>query len=254
MGRLGPALDNCQSAYRIFQNQSSSQQRHNQAVAAYALGLVYQLLGSDMHALKWYQEADDLFEKVKGNWIAVKALDRIKACNHVRGWMETLGQYLTSERARADDNLGNRIWAPIILADGEKPKFAIVELGIDKHVISRQLAVNGNSFRVQSLKGRRVSISPDDECYAVRIPQGAFSSLGATEGDYALIVRGEVPDESKGLVVLETDGGPEFGEFRRDEAGQINFKRIDATVIGGDNIDKDWQIGHIAALLKPEQD
>jgi len=53
MGKLGPALADCQKAYRIFQRQPSHYQRHNEAVAVYALGLVHQLLGSEMDAINY---------------------------------------------------------------------------------------------------------------------------------------------------------------------------------------------------------
>lgn len=65
MGKLGPALADCQKAYRFFQRQPSHYQRHNEAVAAYALGLAHQLLGSEMDALKWYRKSGQLFERVK---------------------------------------------------------------------------------------------------------------------------------------------------------------------------------------------
>jgi len=214
MGKLGPALADCQKARPMFQRQSSHCQRHNEAVTVYALGLAHQLLGSEMDALRWYREADQLFEGV----------------------------------SRTDANLAARIWVPIVLSEGEEPGFAVAELEIDRYTVGRQLTVNGDSFRTQPLKGnRRVSLAPGIECYALRIPDEARGLLGANEGDYALVVR-EKKVRQEGPGVLETLGGPEFGNFERDDAGKINFIRPDATVIGGDDIGEDLQVGYISPL------
>ena len=251
MGKLGPALADCQKARPMFQRQSSHYQRHNEAVTVYALGLAHQLLGSEMDALRWYREADQLFEGVKEDWAAVNALAWVEACTRVRRWMKTLSEYLTAVRTRTDVNLATRIWVPIVLSEDEEPGFAMAELEIDRYTVGRQLTVNGDSFRTQPLKGtRRVSLAPGIECYALRIPDEARGLLGASEGDYALIVR-EKQVRQEGPGVLETLGGPEFGNFERDDEGKINFIRPDAEVIGGDDIGDDLQVGYIAALLKP---
>ena len=251
MGKLGPALADCQKAYRFFQRQPSHYQRHNEAVAAYALGLAHQLLGSEMNALKWYQESGELFERVKDDWTTVNALAQVETCTRVRRWMETLSEYLTAVRTRTDTSLATGIWVPIVLSEGEEPGFAMAELEIDRYIVGRRLTVNGESFRVQPLKGtRRISLVPSVEYYALEIPDEAREPLGASEGDYALVERVKGPDQV-GPGVLETLGGPEFGNFERDSEGNINFIRPDAAVIGGKDIGKDLQVGYITALLKP---
>lgn len=251
MGKLGPALADCQKAYRFFQRQPSRYQRHNEAVAAYALGLAHQLLGSEMDALKWYREADQLFERVKKDWAAVNALARVETCTRVQRWMETLSEYLIAVRARPDANLATRIWVPIILSEGEEPGFAIAELGIDEYKVERQLTVNGKSFDAYRLEGtRRISLVPGTEYYALEIPDKARGTLGASKGDYALVERGKGPNQ-EGPGVLETLSGPKFGNFERDDEGNINFIHPDAAVIGGKDIGKDLQVGYITALLKP---
>ncbi len=251
MGKLGPALADCQKAYRFFQRQPSHYQRHNEAVAAYALGLVHQLLGSEMDALKWYQASGELFERVKDDWTTVNALAQVETCTRVRRWMETLSEYLTAIRTRTDTSLATGIWVPIVLSEGEEPGFAIAELEIDRYRVERRLIVNGKSFRMQPLKGtRRIFLDPGVKYYALEIPDEARGTLGASKGDYALVGRGKEADK-EGPGVLETLGGPEFGHFKRGADGKINFIRSDATVIGGEDIDKDFQVGYITALLKP---
>jgi tetratricopeptide (TPR) repeat protein len=253
MGRLGPALADCEKAHRIFQRQVSRYQRHNEAVAAYALGLVHQLLGNDMDALRWYQQAGELFERVKDDWAAVNALEQVEIGESAQRWMTTLSKYLTEERARADTGSVTGIRVPIILLDGGEGGFAIADLEIDRYAVGRQLRIDGKAFRVQSLKGRqRAALSPGVEYYAREIPEAARGFLGASEGDYALVVQMQTADK-EGPAVLETLGGPEFGKFERDAAGQIVFARPGAAaiVIGSEDIGEDLRVGYITALLKP---
>ncbi len=253
MGKLGPALTNCQKAYRIFQRQVSRYQRHNEAVAAYALGLAHQLLGSEMNALKWYQEAEQLFERVKDDWAAVNALNQVETCARIQQWMETLGGHLTAAWTQPDTNLATRIWVPIIPSGDDGGGFAMARMEIDSHIVGRQLTINGESFRVQPLmKGQQISLASDVEYYVLKIPDEVHRPLGTHEGDYALIVRRKNADK-EGPGILETLSGPEFGSFKRNDEGNINFVRPDAEAISGQDIGKDFQIGYIAALLKPAQ-
>lgn len=251
MGRLGPALADCRQAYRTFQRQASHYQRHSEGVAAYALGLVHQLLGSDVNALKWYQESSELLERVKKDWAAVNALTQVETCTRVQHWMETLSGYLTSVRTQMDASIATRIWVPIVLSGADGGGFSIAELEIDKYRVERELTINGESFHVRPLKGkRRIFLEPGLRYYVLEIPDAARASLGASEGDYALIGQRQDADK-EGPGVLETLGGPEFGHFERDDEGSdISFVRTDATVIGAEDISES-QIGYIAALLKP---
>ena len=250
MGKLGPALANCQKARPIFQRQPSRDQRHNEAVAAYALGLAHQLLGSEVDALRWYREAGQLFERAREDWATVNDLAQVETCTRVKHWVETLSKYLTAVRTRPGVSLSNRIWVPITLSESKEPGFAMAELEIDKYTIERRLTVNGKSFRVQPLKGnRRISLAAGVECYGLEIPDAARASWGASKGDYALVVRGKDADR-EGPGVLETLSGPEFGNFARGADGKINFIRTDAKVIGGEDIGEDLQVGYITALLK----
>lgn len=255
MGKLGPALADCQKAYRFFQRQPSHYQRHNEAVTAYALGLAHQLLGSEMDALKWYHASGELFERVKDDWTAVNALAQVETCTRVQRWMETLSEYLIAVRARPDANLATRIWVPIILSEGEEPGFAIAELGIDEYKLERQLTVNGESFDAYRLEGTRlVSLEPGVEYHAQEIPDQARESLGAGKGDYALVKRERNPNQ-EGPGVLDTSGGPIFGNFKRDDKGNVTlFTRFadNAVIVIGDKKIGDKEIvGYVAGLLKP---
>jgi tetratricopeptide (TPR) repeat protein len=251
MGKLGLALSDCQRAHRTFQSQPSRYQRHNESVAAYALGLVHHLLGNDVDALKWYQAASKQLDKARREWAAVNALTRVKDCDRILCWLKTLTQYLIAAGARLDVNLFSRVQVPVIHWNSGSTEFAIAELEIDRYRIRDRLTIGSEVFELQSIKeDQRVSLKPGAECYALEIPEEVYELLGASEGDYALVVRGKDADR-EGPGVLETLGGTEFGDFRRDKDGRINFIRSDATVIGLEGMGDDLQVGYIAALLKP---
>lgn len=253
MGRLGPALADCQKAHRIFQRQASHYQRHNEAVAAYALGLVHQLLGNDIDALRWYQQSGNLFALVKDDWAAFNALEQVEIGARTVRWMETLIKYLTELRARAADGPIAGIRVPIILSGADGGGFAIADLEIDQYVLGRRLRIGGKTFRAQSVKGRqRVTLLPGVEYYAREIPEPQRAFVGAGEGDYALVVQATSADK-EGPAVLETLGGPEFGRFERDANGNVIFARPGAApiVIGSGDIGEDLRVGYITALLKP---
>lgn len=252
MGRLGPALADYQKAHRIFQRQTSRYQRHNEAVAAYALGLVHQLLGNDIDALRWYQQSGDLFERVKDDWATINALEQIEIGARTVRWMETLVKYLTDSRAQAAEGLVAGIRVPVILSGGGDG-FAIADLEIEQYVIGRRLRIGSETFRVHPVKGRqRVTLLPGVEYYAREIPGPECGFVGASEGDYALIVQATGVDK-EGPAVLETLGGPEFGTFERDANGNVIFARPGASpiVIGSGDIGEDLRVGYITALLKP---
>ena len=66
VGELGQAMQLCIKAYDAIKGQIGRAQRHNEAVAAYALGLLCELefFGNAMQALNWYQKALDQFKMV----------------------------------------------------------------------------------------------------------------------------------------------------------------------------------------------
>lgn len=253
MDRLGPALADSEKGYRVFQTQPSYHQRHNEAVAAYALGLVHQMLGSELDALRWYQTSSNLFDRVKEHWASINALANVENCTRLQHWIATLSEYLTDTRTRTNSGFSTLI-IPIILSDQDGGRFAIAEIGIDQYRVERELRINGKPFHTAPLRGkRRIFLQPGSEYYALEIPDDAREPLSAGERDLALIMR-EKSASREGPGVLETLIGAEFGTFERDETAGTRFVRSDAEVIGGKDIGQDLQVGYVAALLKPESE
>jgi len=251
MDKLGPALAECQRAHSIFQHRSSRARRHNEAVTAYALGLVHHLLGNEMDALKWYQEACQMFERATEGWGTMNARTRVETCTHLRRWMETLSAHLTTARTRADAGLGTCLWMPVMLAKDEESEFAMAELEINAYVIDIQLNINGESFHIEPLTNERpFSLKPGVQPWALGIPDKVQGPLGASNGDYALVVWERNADEVDASK-LETLSEAQSGEFKRDTDGNVYFVRPARRVIGGESIEEHMEVGCVAALLKP---
>jgi hypothetical protein len=253
MGKLGPALSDCQQAHRIFQRQPSRYQRHNEAVAAYALGLVHHLIGNNVDALKWYRTACKQFEKARREWAAVNDLNRVEACGYVLCWLKMLIGSLIAGQSGLEVNLPARFRVPAVRSNGGETGFAIVDMEIDRYRFNHHVMINGDFFRLRSIeKDQPVSLKPGIRCYALKIPVEACEFLRAGEGDYALIVWGRDADR-EGPGVLEALSGPEFGSFERNDEGNIRFVSFkEAVVIGSEDIPDDFGVGYIIALLKPE--
>ncbi len=248
VGKLGSAVEEARRAHRLFTTQPSRYQRHNQAVAAYALGVLHQSLGNRADALRWYQKADELLERVSTYWAAVNDTANLERCERAQKWVQALMEALTHMPSGSDDPAA-ALWFPVILSE-EESDYALAQLEVERYVVAGTLRVGGKSFRLELPQGgSRLSLHADAEYYALEVPGEALNTLGADEGDYALIVK-QRGAAREGPGVLESLSGAEFGRFKRDQSGNVQFVRPDATVIGNKDIGDDLQVGYVAALLK----
>lgn len=249
MGRLGDAIGEARKAHRLFAAQPSRYQRHNEAVAAYAMGLSHQSLGSRADALRWYQKADELFDRVRLDWAAVSAASSLGRCRRAQQWLRALIRALSSTQSQAQPDCSASIWLPVIQSDDES-SFALAHLEVERYVVAGTLRLEGKSYRMELLQGQSwPSLQAGAEYYALKVPSHALNLLKANQGDYALILRQqELPED--GLGVVETLSGPEFGHFTRDKSGGISFVRPNAKIIGGKDIDKEMPVGSVTALLR----
>jgi tetratricopeptide (TPR) repeat protein len=260
MAKWGPAQTEYRRAFRILRRRASRSQRHNAAVTAYALGMIYQTLGSDLDALHWYEEADSQFEQVIKEWAAVNATHWAETCRRIQQWMDTLSEYLIHSQSEAESSPTTRVCIPVVLWK-TGGGFDIAELDVDKYVVGRRtrlLRRKTPPLNARRLRGnQRVDLAPDGEYYAVEIPNGAQTDWGAEAGDYALVKQEQTADQ-EGPAVLKTPAGPTFGSFQRDEDGEVVFISTDTTTLGGAEIGDigggDVQIGYVAALLKANKD
>jgi tetratricopeptide (TPR) repeat protein len=249
MGRLSDALGEARKAHRLFANQPSRYQRHNEAVAAYATGLGHQSVGSRADALRWYEKADELFDRVSVDWVAVNASSSLGRCRRAQQWVRALIRALTRNQSQVLPDCTANIWLPVLQSEDESD-FALAQLEVERYVVAGTLRLEGKSYRIELLQGQPwPSLQAGAEYYAREVPSHALNLLKASQGDYALILRQEdLPED--GLGVVETLSGPEFGHFRREKSGEISFVRPNTKIIGGKDIDKEMPVGSVTALLR----
>lgn len=247
--RAGVALREARSAYRLFAAQPSPYHRHNEAVAAYGLGLAHHALENRVEALKWYDKSIKLLERVELDWSAKKAVARVRCCRRLHEWIETLSECLTDTEMSAPLSGHTSLWLPLLVQDAKRG-FSLARLHIDGYVVAGTVDLAGQTFSIELVNEETQPVVPTEaEVYALQVPDQALELLDANEGDYAVIVRQNTADH-EGPGVLETLSGVEFGDFQRDSSGTITFVKPDATVIGGKDIGEDLPVGYVTALLK----
>jgi len=255
LGRLGPALQCAQEAFDILQRQTIAVQRHNEAIAAYALGLVHHQLGNDAEALKWYHTAQGALEWARKYWAGREDSERYHACVRLARWLRILSDSLSHEEERDGTSL---VIVPTRLVGDADGVFSVVELKIDGYLLGQNLTINSHSFQVHAIPGsrgvqREERLLFDRENYVVfELPEPVLSQTGAEKGDHVLVRRTDRRDLKVPYYIMEEVGGLAFGHFEQDpgDPAQFRFKSLDARVIGAD-IDEAMPFYYPVALLKP---
>jgi len=90
VGELGQAMERCENARQTLRRQTARAQRHNEAVAAYALGLLHelQLFSDSLGAWHWYQEALQEFKVAQEHWAKHNNISWVETCQKTRQWIK----------------------------------------------------------------------------------------------------------------------------------------------------------------------
>lgn len=243
MGRPGPALADYQNAHRIFRRQPSWYQRHNEAIAAYAMGLAHQLIGNERDALRWYQEANALLEKVKKHWAALRALGWLDSCARVQRLIEMMSNYITTALIY-QVVFPSPNWVPIVLL--EKNASIVEQLTLEQE--GTEIHVRLRSFQVCPLEsGWQLLLVPGVWYEGRELSDRAREWLEAQEGDHALVEWEKARTPLQPAQLAEVDAG---GKFGRDAEGKVYAVRTVARIIGGEE-SREEQVGRVPALLRP---
>lgn len=102
VGEIGQAMEQAQQAHKTLERQPDSPQRHNQAIAACALGLLQELrpFRDPLDAWNWYQEALDQFIVAKEHWATRRAVAQMRICEEASQWIEDRLHLITQARIR----------------------------------------------------------------------------------------------------------------------------------------------------------
>jgi len=130
MGRLGPARSYYERARQLFrQRDFEPEQRYNEAVAIYALGLVEQFSGSEEEALDHYEQAQYLLERARNHWLRAENEELRQRCEDISALLERLKNYILSVRYSGGTTALPYLLLHPELITGESPSEAEEEEG-----------------------------------------------------------------------------------------------------------------------------
>jgi hypothetical protein len=263
VGELGEAMGLCEEAYQILHGHAAKVQRHNEAVAAYAQGLLHErfLFGDDMQAVRWYRQALELLETAKEHWAAEDDRKLFKACERAYRRIAQLKKRIL--RARSG---GERRLDAFDVLQPDSRESALPGVIID----ANHAEIDGVKYLLHS--GALPSNDGDRRrCFALPVSDlPACTFPAAEDGDYVVMRSRWFSDASdpEGVwipgVVWGSDSEWEIGDFTFEPSGRTWFYPCasKAHVIGGRPLSvkggppKDPQKdirGHIIGLLKPEE-
>ncbi|MBN1955189.1 MAG: hypothetical protein JW900_09090 [Anaerolineae bacterium] len=248
MMKFDHARRSAQEAHSIFKLQSSQEQRHNEAVAAYSLALAWHVLGDERAAGKWYRTARQTFQAAREYWAIQPDPPRYRTCTRMSQWVERLRDSLGAEEKPAPPY--HSFLVPAWLSQ-DTDTFLAAKLAVVGYVVDQSVTIDGQSFRLDPLTGG-VVIFTTGEYRIFQVPDEIHAAIDAQKGDYVLVRRTGQANLNVPYYVVEAATGPVFGRFERgvSDAVQNPFVSIDARLIG--KIVDDLPIYYPLALLTPE--
>lgn len=228
-GRLGPALHSAREAYDILQRQPQMLQRHNEAIAAYNLGLLHHLLGNRPEALNWYDNACRLLGLAREYWSIHNRPQEVQKCRELEGWVSRLSKVLSSP-----DSENFSILIPVPAPDGGPPLVAQVRMGPSWQESS--VFIDGEPYRILLLptSQAREILPTGRDCQIFPIPEEVRRKMGSGERDY-LLCAPFPPDPGLPYLIVETPEKDEYvdtAKFKRHPNGKVEIEGVPAMVIG----------------------
>lgn len=249
MGKLGPALRSAREAYEVLQRQPGLDQRHNEAVAAYNLGLIHHLLGNDVEALNWYQNARQMLDLAREHWAAQKELSLMNACQRLSRWVAELSESLSHEEGRG--GLQFSLILPARLMGSKDGQLSVAKLKLDGLLPEPNLRIGDRTFELHPFPGKPAVVHPGESYLIFEVPEQIGSRFGARRGDCILARRVSDWGTGGGYYLLNGAAGLDAGQFHRDGTGKVFFQSlITGRVIGGIE-GGDFSVYDPLALLRP---
>lgn len=239
-GQTDLLLAGAQQAYRLLQSHPALEQRHNEAVAAYNLGLVHYVLGDNSKALAWHRTAQMAFERARKKlWLPRRNLYWAGHCVEMVERLQAVSNALAHPTALPGKSIVSR-----------NGTFSTDQLSESDPILGQQLTIDGIDFQVYTLNGSKVAIMPEGTYHIIQALPRTCLLIGARAGDYVLAKEAPKEDPLVPYYVARADGELVLGHFERDpeKPSQWRFVSIDARIIGG--VGK-WPLYNPIALLRP---
>lgn len=180
------AIEHGERAYQIFRRQPAQAQRFNEAMAAYALGLVHEkpTFSGSTRALRWYQRALPALLATEEYWARLNDRRRIRICQFVTQQIDGRTKEILEERTGQDEQRAAfNIWrldsllAPFA-KDLRSPGYVIGDQ--DDHWVS----VNDKDYLLDCFP--ETSIGSMDHYFALPMDE-TWAIPGARTADYVFV-------------------------------------------------------------------
>ncbi|MCS7178843.1 MAG: tetratricopeptide repeat protein [Anaerolineae bacterium] len=220
---FGPALRLALQAYEVFRRQPAPDQRQNEAVAAFNLGLVHHLMGNHAEALNGYYAARQALATALQHWVTHKLHQRAYQCIQLRGWIQQLMQALIGPAPQKKELT---ILMPVGFVDSGTATLTGVEMG--GYLLGVSFCIDGKTLRLIPLQ-EPLTFSSD--CCVFPIPDPAQQPIREVVGEEANYVLAQ-PDSPMPTDPFYISDGPDYIEFVM-RGGKVAGKIHKARVLGG---------------------
>lgn len=245
MYSIDAAISMAQEAYEISQREPNPTFRHNEAIAAYNLGVLYHGKGNSAEALHWYTVARQMLERAQEFWASHREDRWVNRCRQIIREIGRLTSLLT-----APDRPKGRPTVVLWIERENSGDFSAAEMEIDGYLFGGKLILDGRAFQIIPFTGGEEGLFLGGEYAVFPIPPEACGPLGAQTGDRALVRREEIDIKAPYYYVVSTATGTEFIRFRRQDGKFVAESLTPGRVIGGlDRISGPTY--RLVALLKP---
>lgn len=195
-----PVRDFARKAYEIFAQQASIDQRHNEAIAAFNLGLIHQFIGDHVEAINKYYIARQVLVTAYQHWVAYKEQKQAYRCFQLGKWIEHLMERLVGS---APDERKVSFFIPIEI----KNHGTAILWSDNLRVVS--VLIDRSTFQVNPLQEFLVLTA---DCCVFPIPDPAHQPIQeeiGKDGEY-ILARKEAPIPERTFYVMETNGDFDF--------------------------------------------
>lgn len=226
-GRALLARDLALRACDVFGRQAGRDQRHNEAVATFNLGLVHHLTGDHFEALNKYYAAQQLLDTARRYWVRRNQTDRVTQCDQLETWVQRLVERLITSNPH---QRSLALFLPIGFADGAMATLW-GEYGRDVSVIlDKQRTLKASPLR------RWLALTAD--CCVFPIPLQVWQQVhlpSGKTGNYALTHPGDPLKDDPFYISLDKqdEDNQLIIRFRRQPDGKIVAEVQDVRIIGG---------------------
>jgi len=262
VGELGRAMRLCKKAYNTFHNQPATIHRHNEAVTAYAQGVLYTLwpFTNNLQALHWYKTSFKLFKEAQNFWATHKDQPHFDLCKDALDHIEQQVRDIHASEQIAPGVLD------VLQVDSVETPYDRDSQGyvLDDSCVE----INKTNYQLHS---GTLSSNDDNARYCFALPvQGKLKGFPAAQDSDYVIVRLHWwldQDRSRELanawlsgVVWSPNTGWDVGDFTETPSGRTWFypSATEAQIIGDEKTEAKAKDptgaikGYIIGLLKPD--